>query len=143
MQGNGALHWGGGRGGSAPRWRQPQFLLQPPHLCSPATPCRSRASAAATVSCTASPRGARPGAQEEGAPGDPPDLAPLGWVSPPPQPSLPPPLPGRGFAAERFPSPCSLFQRGWGGRTRRSPRVNLHPLGARGAHYLDDPSPSW
>lgn len=34
-------------GGSAPRWRQPQFLLQLPHLRSPATPCGRRASAAA------------------------------------------------------------------------------------------------
>lgn len=37
-------------GGSAPRWRQPQFLLQLPHLRSPATPCGRRASAAAAVS---------------------------------------------------------------------------------------------
>lgn len=46
-------------GGSAPRWRQPQFLLQLPHLRSPATPCGRRASAAAAVSDSPGRGGAR------------------------------------------------------------------------------------
>lgn len=135
-------------GGSAPRWRQPQFLLQLPHLRSPATPCGRRASAAAAVSDS-------PGRGGDGGGGgtasiacilfyfvfyfflvDDYDFVPL--AAPPPArclPAIPPPtharILGGGFAAERFsscspPLACGAIPQEGGAVVAPSPSRSLH-----------------